>query len=199
MRGDFAVIGPDLAEACDPAGLMAIVAHELCHVRLLGEQRIERSRPDQERLTDLLTVYLGLGLLTANAAFAYSTGTRRWTVQHGGGLDERTLNAARQDGYRRVGYLNEREFGYALACWSWLRDDHPDWAGELNPRARAALSRGLAYLERTSSGERFPTERVLRRGNVPITIVARSAGSCSPTEFVLPDYGVPVRPAKRRS
>jgi len=53
-----------------------------------------------EPLTDLLTVFLGFGVFTANAAFRIE--------QHQDG---------RSQGWsaRRQGYLSEEEFGYALA------------------------------------------------------------------------------------
>jgi predicted SprT family Zn-dependent metalloprotease len=53
MAGGRAIIALDQAESADPRVLVAIVAHELCHLRLLGEGRISASRPDGERLTDL--------------------------------------------------------------------------------------------------------------------------------------------------
>jgi hypothetical protein len=51
----------------DPGGLVATMAHELGHVLLLGHGRISADEPDHEPLTDLLTVFLGLGVITANA------------------------------------------------------------------------------------------------------------------------------------
>ena len=128
MEDGRPVIAIDLAESADPTYVMAIVAHELCHVRLLGQDRIKRTRAEKERLTDLLTVYFGFGALAANGAFRYATGGRSWTVEARGSLDERTLNAPLNDGYQRLGYLNEREFGYALACYSKLRAE-PDPPG----------------------------------------------------------------------
>jgi hypothetical protein len=59
-------------------------------------------------LTDLLTVYFGAGILTANAVFQFS----QWQDGNVGGW-----NVSRQ------GYLSEPLFGYALACFSWYRGD----------------------------------------------------------------------------
>ncbi len=60
MQDGQPVIDLDRSEAADPTCLTAIVAHELGHVRLLGEGRITTAdRPDHERLTDLLTVSSG--------------------------------------------------------------------------------------------------------------------------------------------
>jgi hypothetical protein len=56
-----------------PVALAATLAHELAHVRLLTERRVDPARKDHEQLTDLATVFSGLGVFTANAAlFSYS-------------------------------------------------------------------------------------------------------------------------------
>src|SRR5215469_1926096 len=53
----------------NPVKLVATIAHELGHVILLGGGRISRDNKDHEYLTDLITVFLGLGIFTANASF----------------------------------------------------------------------------------------------------------------------------------
>src|SRR4051812_17298016 len=55
-------------QAARPMALVATMAHELGHVRLLGERRIDPERADGEPLTDLFTVFFGLGIFSANAA-----------------------------------------------------------------------------------------------------------------------------------
>jgi hypothetical protein len=160
LRDGRPVIGLDVSEASDADYLTAIIAHELCHVRLLGEGRITTARKDHERLTDLLTVYFGFGIFSTNAALRFGDGTPGFSVQPLGYLDERTLNAARNDGYSRVGYLTEPEFGYAMACYAWLRGEtEPAWARHLDPGPRTHLAQGLAYLCRHAPEGRFPTTR----------------------------------------
>jgi hypothetical protein len=163
-----AVIGLDVTEASDAAYLIAVIAHELCHVRLLGEERITNERKDHERLTDLLTVYFGFGVFSTNAALRFGETTRGFSVQPLGDLDERTLNAARHDDYSRLGYLTEREFGYAMACYAWLRGEtEPPWASHLDPGPRTFLRQGLAYLTRATAPGEFPTNRT---GAIPVSI-----------------------------
>ncbi|MGI5421551.1 hypothetical protein [Actinomadura luteofluorescens] len=163
-----AVIGLDVTEASDAPYLIAVIAHELCHVRLLGEERITTGRKDHERLTDLLTVYFGFGVFSTNAALRFGETARGFSVQPLGDLDERTLNAARNDGYSRLGYLTEREFGYAMACYAWLRGEtEPPWASHLDPGPRTFLRQGLAYLTRSAPPGEFPTR--LSRG-IPVTV-----------------------------
>jgi len=115
-----------------PMALVATLAHELGHVLLLGEHRIPADRPDHEPLTDLLTVFFGLGIFGANAAFDYSQD------MHG------------RYGYTRssrLGYLTEPMYGYALALYAWQRGEtNPSWARYLEANPRAFLRRGLRYL-----------------------------------------------------
>lgn len=114
-----------------PMALIATVAHELAHERLLGEGRVAPDRVDQEPLTDLLTVYLGLGIFSANAAFEFSSDAGGWST-------------------RRLGYLTEPMFGYALARYAWLRGEpKPDWAKYLKTNPRSFLKKGLRFLKRS--------------------------------------------------
>lgn len=123
-----AVIGLDKTLGATPGRLVATVAHELGHVRLLDEGRITTDRVDHEPLTDLLTIYLGLGIFTANARFDY-----------------------RQDNERRstsnLGYLTEPMFGYGLAYHAWLRGEpRPDWLRHVDTNPRTYAKRGLRHL-----------------------------------------------------
>jgi hypothetical protein len=117
----------------EPTQLVAVIAHELGHVRLLGENRITAGqRADHEPLTDLLTVYLRLGVFTANAArsFGKSADPLRtgWSAQ-------------------RLGYITEQMFGYGLACWAMQRGEpDPPWARYLDTNPQAYMKHGLRYL-----------------------------------------------------
>ncbi|WP_405133107.1 hypothetical protein [Nocardia sp. NBC_01388] len=124
-----AVVSIDMAHMRSPVTLVATVAHELAHERLLGERRIDRSRHDNEQLTDLATVYLGLGVFNANAAFQFSQTRRGWHSQ-------------------RLGYLSQPMFGYALACWTVMRGDpKPHWANHLDLNPRVYMKQSLKYLK----------------------------------------------------
>ncbi|HEY0081357.1 MAG TPA: hypothetical protein VGB61_01100, partial [Pyrinomonadaceae bacterium] len=59
-RRDKFLINIESSQLTDPMFLVATSAHELGHVRLLGEGRVPASFEDHEPLTDLLTVFLGL-------------------------------------------------------------------------------------------------------------------------------------------
>lgn len=131
-RGDKAVITIDSAQAQQPTALVATIAHEIGHERLLGEDRISASRKDHEPLTDLLTVFFGFGIFTANSAFEFS--------QHSGGWSRQSL-----------GYLTELMYGYALALYAWRRDEpNPDWAPYLDTNPQTYMKKGLRYLKHIS-------------------------------------------------
>jgi hypothetical protein len=123
-----AILGIDRTLAVTPVRMVATVAHELCHVLLLDDGRITGDRADHEPLTDLLTVYFGLGVFSANAAFEYTQTMHRRSTS-------------------TLGYLPEPMFGYGLACHAMLRGERkPDWADHLDPNPRAVMKRGLRYL-----------------------------------------------------
>ncbi|MFJ8477934.1 hypothetical protein [Kitasatospora sp. NPDC094011] len=142
------VIELDLEYVERPADLAGLIAHELGHLRLTGEGRLRApwSRSDTEKLTDLVTVYLGMGVLTANAAHSYATAGRGYSVLPMGDLTSRMLNgASRADTVHRLGYLTPEQFVHALACCARRRDEQdPPWARHLEPGIRAAVHRTLA-------------------------------------------------------
>jgi hypothetical protein len=146
LRDGRPVISLDQGEAAEPAVLTAIVAHELGHARLLGEGRVKSSNPDHERLTDLVTVFLGMGLFTANAAHGFKRTTQGWSAEPLGAITEQMLAGSGHGPYWELGYLTEPEFGYALACYCGLRrEPQPAWSAFLDPGVRVHLKRSLEY------------------------------------------------------
>jgi hypothetical protein len=133
-------IGIDAAQLADPMSLVATIAHELGHEILLGQGRVSRDANDHEPLTDLLTVFLGLGIFTANSTIrdrGWSSGT--WT-----GWET-----------KRLGYLDQRMFGYALARFAWARGETgPPWIKHVRPDVRSPLKQGLRFLAQTD-GQRL--------------------------------------------
>jgi len=89
-----------LSAHSDPVSVVSILAHELCHVLLLGDGKISRDEKDGEPLTDLLTVFLGFGVISANAVFRHS----HYTDARGQGWH-----------MRRQGYSVAREGRYISA------------------------------------------------------------------------------------
>jgi hypothetical protein len=119
----------------DPLALIATMAHELCHVLLLGAHRIDPEAEDLEQVTDLATVFFGLGVFTANAT-----------------IREMHWREGRWSGWsiRGQGYLTQPLYGYALALFAWVRgEDNPAWAHHLRPDVRSPFRKGLRYLQET--------------------------------------------------
>lgn len=134
-RRDKFVINIEATQLTDPMFLVATSAHELGHVRLLGEGRLSASFADHEPLTDLLTVFLGMGVFTGNSVFSF----RQWTNAFSQGWQT-----------ERRGYMSEEMFGYALALFAWLRgEDKPAWSKYLQGNVSAYFKSAHRYLAKT--------------------------------------------------
>jgi hypothetical protein len=109
-----------------PELMVATLAHEIAHIKLLGEGRLEEN---DERLTDLTTVVFGLGIFNANAAFQDHKGFDSW-------------------GYSKLGYLKQMEWGYALALFARFRNEQlPDWTSFLTPNIKGDFKRSMKFIE----------------------------------------------------
>lgn len=127
-----AIVAIRSSQTKDPLSLVATVAHELGHVILLGQCLISPETSDHEPLTDLLTVFLGMGIFNANSAnrFRQYQEDRRqgWTMQ-------------------RCGYLTEQIFGYALAKFTAERgEDRVEWKRHLSTNVRSYFNRSRRWL-----------------------------------------------------
>lgn len=133
FEADLPVVMLSTELLTDTTALVATVAHELGHVILLGQRRLERDDPDHEPLTDLLTVFLGLGVFTANATIR----ERNWE-----------LGAGHAWSVGRQGYLTHEEWGYALALLARERgqDARAPWAGWLRPDVAEPFRESLRFL-----------------------------------------------------
>ena len=123
--------------AQEPMVAVAVMAHELAHVILLGENLIDAEGEDMEPFTDLATVYLGLGIFSANAAFRYQRHEtyrkKGWSVS-------------------KSGYLSEEQFGYALAKFAFERGERkPEWAKHLASNIRIHFNDAVKWLAKNDS------------------------------------------------
>jgi hypothetical protein len=111
---------------------VATVAHELGHVVLLGDGILTGDEEDHEELTDLVTVYYGLGIFSANGSL------REYQAD---GLMSYSW------GWSRLGYLDFPLWGYAHAVYAWMRGEpKPAWARHLRPDVRAHFNQGMKYI-----------------------------------------------------
>lgn len=127
-------IGIEESQLDDPMALVGTMAHELAHVHLIGDKRLDPESPDHEPLTDLLTVLYGLGIFTANAVISESN----WSS---GAMSGWSVG--------RQGYLTGPEFGYSLALLAKDRGEtDPEWLGYLRLDVRSACKQTLRFLEK---------------------------------------------------
>lgn len=117
-----------------PEDLVGTMAHELAHMRLMGEQRIDPERYDNELLTDLTAVFHGFGIFLANSPRAWLCDMSHWpgTV------------------FPRPEYMTLQMLTYALAHAAWhRRERRPEWLRHLRPDARVCFRQSLHYLWET--------------------------------------------------
>ena len=130
-------IGIEISQLNDPTSVVATIARELGHVILLGENRVSYQEADHEPLTDLLTVFLGMGVFTANSAFTF----RQWTDTFSQGWQAQVK-----------GYLSEEMFGYALALFAWIRKEKkPEWSRYLVTNVKSYFKQSRRYIEKNES------------------------------------------------
>jgi hypothetical protein len=133
-----AVVAIRSSQLKDPLSLVATMAHELGHVILLGGGLISPKTSDHEPMTDLLTVFLGLGIFNANSASRFE--------QY---QDERRQGWSMQ----RLGYLTEEIFGYALAKFTVERgEDRVEWERHLSTNVRSYFNRSRRWLAKNPHG-----------------------------------------------
>lgn len=126
------VVAISASQLENPMTLVATLAHELGHVILLRPGLVCHDEPDMEPFNDLLTVFLGFGVFNANAVFQFQQYTsydrQGWST-------------------RRLGYLSEQQFGYALARFAKeRREPKPEWARYLNTNVAAYFKHSVAWL-----------------------------------------------------
>ena len=109
----------------EPEGLVATIAHEIAHIKLLGENRIA---VNNEPLTDLTTIFFGLGIFNANEAF-------------------QTFRNFDSHGWRSKGYLSQTQWGYALALFAYLREEEsPQWIDHLTPNVKSDFLQSQKFI-----------------------------------------------------
>jgi hypothetical protein len=132
IAGEKEIVGIEESKLGDPTMLVATIAHELAHVRLLGEKHLTVREEDHEPLTDLTTVFFGMGIFNANASFQFN----QWSQGGWHGWKASTL-----------GYLNESMFGYALGLWTFGRgEENPAWRKHLRVNPRTYMKQAVGFL-----------------------------------------------------
>jgi hypothetical protein len=104
--------------------VIATIAHEFAHIKLLGEERMDEN---SEELTDMVTLIYGFGIFNSNVVFKL-TGDhveRSWTTSS-------------------TGYLSQADWGYLFALYQYVSgNSKPHWITYLNKTI--AKDAALAY------------------------------------------------------
>jgi hypothetical protein len=149
----------------DAVALIARVVQGLAH-HLLFSRKLLADEPDRAWVTDLLGVFLGVGVFLGNA-------TLRQSCHHKG------------RSYSSFVYLSSPMLGYAMAIFAWLRgEEEPSWIGDLCPDASMFLRSGLRYL--TSTGDCLLRPDNMRWGPsaLPVGMLLDQLENGSPSERV---------------
>jgi len=139
-RGDTKfVVRIERSQLEEPMLLVGTVAHELAHVRLLGEGRLDRDNFDNEILTDLTVVFHGLGIFLANHPRHWRSAVTTWP----------DTNVPKPE------YMTTPMYGYALAYRNWLREEPPvKWAGHLRSGIRSEFRQATRFLREVEKGRK---------------------------------------------
>lgn len=121
----------------NPGRMIAAIAHELSHLILLGERRIDEN---DEFLTDLNCIALGFGIFTSNHLFSYD----QWQGVNKQGWEMKSL-----------GYLPLQVAAYALALFNHYQSNTSDWHRHLNPDVKKQYDKNLNFINSQYYQPRF--------------------------------------------
>ncbi len=134
-QGGKTVIHIESSELQNLSGLVGVMAHELAHLRLMGEDRVSGDEFDNELLTDLTVVFHGLGIFLGNDPRNWNSLNSKWPGTE----------------LIRPEYMTLPMYAYALAHAAWHRGEQkPAWASFLSFDLRPNFKQGLNYLSKTS-------------------------------------------------
>ncbi len=135
-RGKYS-ISLNTDQVTNPEMMVATIAHELGHVILLGEGRLEEDYEAHEPMTDLLTVIYGIGVFNANSSFVFE----QWTNSQFQGWSAGS-----------AGYLSEEAFGYALALYAHVRGEvKPAWAKHLKTNIKNYFKASTKFIQKNGT------------------------------------------------
>jgi hypothetical protein len=118
-------IGLEMKALSEPEKIVATLAHEIAHIKLLGEGRLDENN---EHLTDLTTILFGFGIFNANAAFTFRKDSNSW-------------------GYSKLGYFTQSQWAYALALQAYLRGEYqPEWIKYLALDIKADFKNNIQFM-----------------------------------------------------
>ncbi len=137
------VIHIETSEMTNLSGVVGTMAHELAHLRLMGERRVTGEEYDNELLTDLTAVFHGFGIFLGNSP-------RNWDSQYSNWPGT---------AFKRPEYMTLPMFAYALAHSAWFRGQaRPDWYPFLSFELKPCFKQGIRYLLETGDSTFTPED-----------------------------------------
>lgn len=124
----------------NPISLIATIAHELMHVKLLGDDVLDEN---DEYLTDLRVIVYGLGIFNANTSITQmntwsNTTHSGWKISGG------------------EGYLHYKVQAFALALLSnYRKDEDQEWLQYMNKEIRKIYKLSLRYIKENEESIKF--------------------------------------------
>lgn len=138
------VIRIDTAGLDNPMELVGTMAHELAHLRLMGEGRVTGDEFDNELLTDLAVVFFGLGIFLANIPRNWDSQFQKWPGTE----------------FNKPEYMTPPIFGYALAHLAWFQgEEKPAWRKYLYRNARPDFQQAARFLFKTGDSTFRPASK----------------------------------------
>lgn len=136
-----AIVHIEMDELCNLSGLVGTMAHELAHLRLMGERRVMGREFDNELLTDLTVVFHGLGIFLGNSPRNWDSHNSTWPG----------TNLVRPE------YMTVPMYAYALAHAAWHRNEaKPAWSKYLSFDLAPNFRQALRFLNRTNDSKFSP-------------------------------------------
>ncbi|MEQ9288702.1 MAG: hypothetical protein RIG77_17405 [Cyclobacteriaceae bacterium] len=116
----------------NPISLIATIAHEIAHIKLLGEETIDEN---DEPLTDITASLFGFVIFLANSSIAKMTtwsGNTHTGWRIGGG----------------AGYVHHKLYAFLIGYWLTKKGQtNPDWFEYLDKDILSDVKKTLKYLE----------------------------------------------------
>ena len=119
------IISIETGQLKNTISLVSTIAHEVAHIILLGENRIDEN---DEYLTDLTAITYGFGIFLGNSRFNYANNNSGWSMNS-------------------QGYLPEQIIAYAMAWLSFQRNENTAYDNFLSSSMKKYFTQSLEYLE----------------------------------------------------
>ncbi|MBO6661261.1 MAG: hypothetical protein JJ909_16590 [Roseivirga sp.] len=130
-------IGIERNQLKNVQSLISTIAHELSHLILLGEGRLQEN---DEELTDLNCIALGFGIFIGNSIFDF----RQWQGTTHNGWEA-----------QRRGYIPEEVASYAMALFNKYQNNQTTWTSHLNKGIKKMFEKNLNYLNSNEANYKF--------------------------------------------